>query len=270
MKFKYDHDLHIHSYISNCSQDVEQNPENILQYAIDNHLNTICLTDHFWDENIEGASPWYNRNHKFTQIIKAKPLPQAEGVKFLFGCETDLDKHCTLGLSAARFDEFDFIIIPTTHMHMNDFTVEKEDFCNPRRLAKLWIERIEAVLNMDLPFHKIGLAHLTCSLIANTREKYLETLNLIETESMCRVFKKAALLGVGIELNASDMGFSDEEMETVLRTYRIAKECGCKFYLGSDAHHPANFYKCPPRFEKAISLLELEEKDKIDFLSHNN
>lgn len=193
--------------------------------------------------------------------VKAKPLPNAEGVKFLFGCETDLDKHCTLGLSAALFDEFDLIIIPTTHMYMNGFTVEKEDFCNPRRLAKLWIERIEAVLNMNLPFHKIGLAHLTCSLIAKSREKYLETLNLIEPEFIYRVFKKAALLRVGIELNASDMDFLDEEQEIILRPYRIAKECGCKFYCGSDAHHPRDFEKVAS-FERIIDGLELTEKDK--------
>lgn len=52
MRFRYDHDLHMHSYISDCSQDAEQTPENILQYAKEHNLNTICLTDHFWDENV--------------------------------------------------------------------------------------------------------------------------------------------------------------------------------------------------------------------------
>lgn len=62
---------------------------------------------------------------------------------------------------------------------------------------------------MDLPFHKIGLVHLTCGLIAKPREKFLETLELIPSEEMQKIFQKAALLGVGIELNASDMGFLD-------------------------------------------------------------
>lgn len=47
MKFKIDHDLHIHSYISECSSDVLQTADRILQYAKDNHLSTVCLTDHF-------------------------------------------------------------------------------------------------------------------------------------------------------------------------------------------------------------------------------
>ena len=59
MKYKIDHDLHIHSKLSVCSQDELQTKENILKYAIQNNLKQICLTDHFWDENVPGASGWY-------------------------------------------------------------------------------------------------------------------------------------------------------------------------------------------------------------------
>ena len=52
MRYVYDHDLHIHSRISLCSGDPEETNERILQYARDNRLSTICLTDHFWDETI--------------------------------------------------------------------------------------------------------------------------------------------------------------------------------------------------------------------------
>ena len=36
-----------------------QTTENILRYALDNGLKTICVTDHYWDETIPGASGWY-------------------------------------------------------------------------------------------------------------------------------------------------------------------------------------------------------------------
>ena len=73
--------------------------------------------------------------------------------------------------------------------------------------------------------------------------------------------QKASALSVGIELNAFDMDFLDGEMEAVLRPYRIAKECGCKFYCGSDAHHPTDF-KMVKNFERVIESLGLGEKDK--------
>ena len=59
MRFIYDNDLHIHSKISSCSKDSEQSNERILRYAKENGLKTICLTDHFWDDAVDGASNWY-------------------------------------------------------------------------------------------------------------------------------------------------------------------------------------------------------------------
>ena len=75
--------------------------------------------------------------------------------------------------------------------------------------------------------------------------------------------KKAAEKGVGIELNYGDMTFSDEEEKTILRPYRIAKKCGCKFYLGCDAHHPSSLERANGFFKRAIDYLELEETDKF-------
>lgn len=262
MKYMIDHDLHIHSQISSCSADPQQTNERILRYALENELKTICLTDHFWDETVEGASDWY-KIQNYSHISVAKPLPQHKKVRFLFGCETELNKNLTLGIAKENIDLFDFIIIPTTHFHMKGYTLSEEESANAKNRAYAWVERLDAVLKMDLPFHKIGIAHLTCGLIAPTREEYLEVLNLIPQEEMKRLFQKAAKIGVGIELNSSDMNFADEETEVVLRPYRIAKQCGCKFYCGSDAHHPDALDRAKAIFERAVDLLELTEEDKF-------
>lgn len=261
MKYIVDNDLHIHSKISCCSKDPEQTPERLLQYAVENGLKTICLTDHFWDDVVEGAPKWYIPQD-FARIVAAKPLPQDENVKFLFGCETELNKDLTLGIAEEKYDLFDFIVIPTTHFHADDVLSEEEKL-NAQTRADAWVKRFDAVLNMDLPFHKVGIAHLTCPLIAPTREEYIEVLKLIPEEDMERLFTKAAKLGVGIELNFADMKFSDEEESVVLRPYKIAKQCGCKFYCGSDAHHPKTFDCAKTIFERAVELLELTENDKF-------
>ena len=189
------------------------------------------------------------------------PLPQAEGARFLFGCETELSRDCVLGVSKARFDGLDFVIVPTTHLHMTDFTVTGKETAEER--AALWVRRLDALLAMDLPFRKIGVAHPACTLIAPSREMYLETLGLLPEAEMERLFTKAASLGCGIELNASDFAFPEEDTETVLRLFRIAKNCGCKFYCGSDAHTPDEFTCAIQRFERAVYLLGLTEEDKF-------
>ena len=262
MKFICDNDLHIHSKISSCSNDPEQSNERILRYAKENGLKTICLTDHFWDDAVDGASNWY-KPQNYEHIAAALPLPQSENTRFLFGCETELDRFLTLGVSKEKLDKFDFVIIPTTHFHMKGFTLSNEEASDAQSRANAWVKRLNAVLDMDLPFHKIGIAHLTCALIAPTREEYIEVLKLIPNEEMERLFSKATRLDVGIELNSGDMGFGDAEADVVLRPYRIAKQCGCKFYCGSDAHHPKDFDNAKALFERAIDLLELTEEDKF-------
>lgn len=260
MRYVIDHDLHIHTQLSSCSQHPLQTTENILRYALDNGLKTICVTDHYWDETIPGASGWYAPQNT-AHIRQSLPLPRAEGVRFLFGCETELRRDCVVGVSPARFDELDFVIVPTTHLHMTDFTVTGKETAAQR--AALWVDRLDALLAMDLPFHKIGLAHPACTLIAPSRETYLETLRLLPETEMERLFTKAAKLGCGIELNAEDFAFPEEDTETVLRLFRIAKKCGCRFYCGSDAHAPEDLTHAVRRFERAVDLLDLTEEDKF-------
>lgn len=263
MKFKFDHDLHIHSHLSLCSNDPAQNKDRIFKYAKDNKLHTICVTDHFWDDDVPEATNWY-RAQNFAHISKNKPLPSDDETSFLFGCETDFNKNFTLGIADKTFSEFDFVIIPTTHMHMKGFVISEEDAQSNLRRAQLWVERLEALTQRDLPFQKIGIAHLSCHLINNaSRKDYLEVLDLIPSDDMERVFSDCARVGVGIELNMSDMSFEDSEADQVLRMYRIAKSCGCKFYCGSDAHHPEKFDTAAEVFNRAIDLLGLEESDKF-------
>ncbi len=262
MRYKTDHDYHIHSHLSLCSGDPEQNTEAILEYARKNKLSSICITDHYWDSTVEGASSWYAKQN-FEHISLSLPLPQAEGIRFMFGCEGEMNKQMNISVPSSRFDDFDFIIIPTTHLHMsNNIEAEhKDDF---RKKAELWVERFDALLDMPLPFHKLGVAHPVCSLLHKaSREEYIAMLDLIPSSELERIFWRAAKLGCGIELNADDMAFSDSEADSILRFFRIAKSCGCKFYLGSDAHSPNELYDSTEIFERAITLLDLKESDKF-------
>ena len=261
-RFVFDQDLHLHSQLSSCSNDPGQTPARILQYAKESGVKTLCLTDHYWDATVPTASNWY-RPQDFDHIAQSRPLPQAEGIRFLFGCETDMTMDYTLGIPESRFDDFDFIVIPTTHLHMKE-NISPADAQSIDARARVWVERLDALLGMELPFRKIGIAHLACKLITpGSHENYLATLQKIPTAEMERLFQKAAALGVGIELNSDDMNFADEETDTVLRMFRVAKRMGCKFYTASDAHHPDYFQKVKPLFERAIDLLELEESDKF-------
>ncbi|MBO5305765.1 MAG: PHP domain-containing protein [Clostridia bacterium] len=261
MKFCIDHDLHIHSHLSLCSHDDTQTPARILEYAKENGLKTICMTDHFWDESVPGASGWYQKQN-YAHICEDLPLPTAEGIRFLFGAETDYDQFFTVGVSDEMFDKLDFVIIPTTHMHM-DFVYPKENDSYERR-AEQYVMRLDKLLDKDLPFHKIGIAHLTCSLLMNTEPgAHHKVLNMIPDSTYRELFTKIAKKGAGFELNFPALSYEGEALETELRPYRIAKACGCKFYLGSDAHKVKELENVPKRFERIVELLDLQEEEKF-------
>lgn len=264
MRYIIDHDFHMHSSLSLCSGDPDQTPAAMLEHARANNLKTICITDHYWDEQIScntAVNKWYERQN-YAHITQILPLPQADDVKLLFGCEADMDSDDVIGLSEERWDTFDFIVISTTHLH--HMSGPRWEGLTNEGVAKNWIERFDAVLDADLPFGKVGIAHPTCRLInMHSRKDCLETVSLIPQSELERLFIKAAKVGLGIEINASTMQFEDSETEVLMRMYRVAKDCGCKFYLGSDAHTRADMKKLFPFFDRAIDLLDLQESDKF-------
>lgn len=247
MRYIVDHDLHIHSGGSMCSGDPKQTPERILQYAIDEGLTTVGLSDHFWDETVPmpkgGWGPDFYGPQNWPHICKNRPLPQRDGVRFLFGAEVDMTLDGAVGVSKERYDQMDFVLISISHFHITDFTIRGEDAATPAGRAQVLLDKLEKLLDYDLPWHKIGLAHLTGpKLGGGDPDAHCEVLRLVQGDRLTALFKKAAKLGVGIELNTATFGFGNPaEQEAVTAFYAHAKECGCKLFFGSDAHNADRF-----------------------------
>lgn len=259
MRFAIDHDFHIHSTISPCCHDERQTPQAILEYGINNGFKKICLTNHLWDESVESEAEWHE-GQRFSCLCSALPLPQAEGIDFLFGAEADMDYNFVLGVGKSALEKLDFITVPTTHMHLAGNTV-REKIQTPEQAAGLWLERLYKLLEKELPWHKMGIAHLTCGHIF--KERTTEVIRLLPEKELYNVFSLCSQKGVGIELNMKTLAMTDEEKSILLRPYFIAKDCGCKFYLGSDAHKIEALETAKDNFENIVTLLDLEEKDKF-------
>ena len=267
MRYQIDHDYHIHTHLSICSSDEGQTPDAILQIAKQNGLKKICITDHFWDETVPCNTlvNWWYEKQNYAHIAQSLSLPQDRDAEFLFGCEADMDSDDIVGISKEHVNDFGFIIVSTTHFHHMGGALWGDR--SNEVFAHRWVERFDALLNADLPFHKTGVAHLACGLINNrSREDYLDTLDRIPQRELERLFSKAAARGIGIELNSDDMSYKENEADTVLRLFRTAKYCGCKFYLGSDAHERWAFNGVDEIFERCITALSLTENDKFGIL----
>lgn len=267
MRYVIDHDFHIHSGGSMCSGDPNQTPARILQYGVDEGFAAVALTDHFWDETVPmptgGWGPDFYGSQNYPHISKNLPLPSREGIRFLFGAEVDMTWDGTVGISHERLALMDFALISISHFHCTDFTIRAEDAATAEGRAQVLLDKLELLLTYDLPWHKIGLAHLTGpKLGGGDPVVHCEVLRLVKGQRLTDLFKKAAALGVGIELNTATFRFGDDaEEQAVVDFYAHAKECGCKFFFGSDAHSAAQFEPHRARGQRMADALGLTEAD---------
>lgn len=109
----------------------------------------------------------------FKHISKALPLSQKQGIRFLFGCETEMDLDMNIGISKYAMDAFDFIIAPTAHFNFSGLTIP-EAYTYPKQKTDFWIKKLNALLDKELLFRKIGAAHLTSGLIDRDHNKFSE------------------------------------------------------------------------------------------------
>lgn len=232
-----DHDLHIHTNLSSCSNDPDAIPSKIIKKARKNGLKTIGFCDHFWDETVPGASKWYKgQDFAHVSLIRNQIPRDKEGIDVLIGCETEYCGGGKIGISKARVEEFDYVLVPISHFHMKGFVVPDTNL-SFEDMANLLVERFIEVLQLDIataiphPFYPVGYTQYVD-----------EILSYVEDNAFYDCFNMAADKKVGIEVSNVMFpgsrgkkydGFHDE---TFLRILSIARECGCMFYFGSDAH----------------------------------
>ena len=267
MKYILDHDIHIHSKFSPCSNDARHTVESILSYGVTNGYRLLALTDHAWDNDIDVPHRgWVGAGATWQNLKALAPLPQAKGTHFLLGIEVDINMDGARAIDRRGEEEADFIIYAPSHLHMKNFTIPADFPEDAETHAARYKERLQDLQNDDtIPFEKTGLAHITCSL-ACTKEP-IRVFELFSDAEYRDIFTKVARRGMGVELNFNSYGYNGKDLQEILRPYRIAKSVGCKFYCGSDAHHPENFRGSHRNLTHIIDLLELEESDKLPFIA---
>ena len=260
MRYVIDHDYHLHSVLSSCCKDPGQTAESILAYAEKNGLKQIVLTNHVWDDTVAPPGHWYAPQN-VPHILSALPLPQSATVRFRFGCEADIDQKLIFGLSEASARRMEFVNIAASHLHI-DTNVPKSTPLDQR--AVLYVQRLNVALASPVSDGRAGLAHPLTPLIANSsHEGHLRVLDMIPDTVFEDIFTRAAKRRFGVELNFSAKRYSPEERQSAYRLYYIAKACGCKFYLGSDAHTGQALDAAMEKFNDMIDALQLTEDDKF-------
>lgn len=237
-KILYDHDLHIHTTLSECCKDSEATPSKIIKRAAALGIGTVGFANHVWDASIPGASQWYvpqNLDHILS--IRSQIPEDTQGVNVLVGCESEYCGQGRVGISREAAEQLDFVLLPMSHFHMTGFVVEKWQVANEKAVADLLVQRFLEVIELGLatgiahPFSPLGFKDSVDAIFLHISDGAFED-----------CFGRAAELGVSIEIQPNMLpgslgreteGFHDASF---LRVLSIARDMGCQFHLGSDAH----------------------------------
>ena len=273
MRYRADHDLHIHSYLSPClGHDMRWTGEAILAYGITSGLKLLCVTDHIWDRKVKSPCQWtwLDQGLDLAKGREILPLPQSTRCKVLHGMEVDMDYMGNLGVSGEETKNFDFLILSPSHLHMTGFTIDSKKVGDSAEEHKrYYMQRMSQLLMMDLPFEKCGLAHFTTCLACP--KEPVRIFELFTDGEYEHIFRQVAERGMGVELNFYEewMRYTPEERAQILRPYRIAKAMRCRFYFGSDGHSPEEAAGKKEFWEQIVDILELKEEDKFPFVVRN-
>ena len=242
------YDLHIHTNLSVCSSDPLQTVENITKYAADNGIYTICITNHVWDCEVPAGNDFYVRQ-PFSHIMKIRDqIPEdTHGVRVLIGAEIEYAQHRPM-LRKEYCDQLDFVLIPHSHIHMRGVVLP--DSCtNFAMKAQYLKDSFISLINHDVadavahPFSPLGhdaygsRAILSCL----TDDDYAECFTLAKQHN------------TAIELNGTAFWKDWDFPETMYeheRVFSIARDCGCTFTMGSDAHSMDRL----PEISKAVAM----------------
>lgn len=261
MDYLIDHDIHVHTILSNCCSDEFMTKENIISHAVKKGYTSLCFTDHMWDQKVSGVSQWYS-NQDVEHVKNILPIPKTKGdLKIYFGCETEYTGKDKIGISKVSYDVFDFIVVPVNHFHMVNF-VRSDSITEEKDIAELFMARLEELTNLDLPWKKIGIAHLSSSTLFIEGDSE-NVLRYLDEKRMSLIFDFFAKEGAGIELNAccfkTDKNFGDKPSS---KMYLMAKDAGCKFYCCSDGHTREKLNYENSYLADFVKFLNLKESDK--------
>ena len=261
IKMKITHDLHIHSHLSSCAND-SATVKHYVNKAKELGLTMIGFTDHMWDSAVDGANGWYQKQN-FEHILNLKNEIASEDtgdLKILFGCETEYDlAHKGVAISEEVAKQLDFLLVPNSHTHI---TMPKDYFDPYQKHADYMVEAFYDIVNSNVAEYITAIAHPFFAVGCPYDDR--ELFGLISDTKFEDMFRIAKSKNIALEINLAcfrNKKISELFTDPSLRMYRIAKEIGCKFTVGSDSHSSSGH----DNFELLYVLTSLMDLKNEDF-----
>ncbi|MGA2503176.1 MAG: hypothetical protein ABSG01_03700 [Anaerolineales bacterium] len=218
-------------------------------------IYTIGFSDHLWQNPDITPSDWYRPQDEQRIVQLRHELSLApSNLRVLVGCEADTISPGQFSITRDFAQSLDFTLLSCNHFHLKDL-VQQPPSHNPKEIAA-------HMMSFFLSGVRSGIA----TVIAHpfVPYGYINQFDAIMSElsdtELFDAFCEARELGVGIEITAAylpsrllsrvieenpSLENSVPSTETPIRLLSLAKQAGCKFSFGSDAHGPADQKELP-------------------------
>ena len=228
----------------------------------------MAITNHMWDHTISDWSGGaFYEKQDFLHINQIREeLNRANksnsDIKFLFGCEAEYSfKHRRPAITPEVAEQMEIILAPNSHTHI---TMPRSFYKSHRKHILYMIDAFNDIVHSDMAKYITAIPHPFIAVSCPYDNHQL--LNEITDDEFKSCFDAAAAKNIALEINPNFLKhktLSQMYDDPIFRMYRIGKECGCKFTVGSDSHDSSGFDTFPLIYVM-ITLLDLKKNDFID------
>jgi len=260
-----DHDLHVHTYLSACCVDKEnQRPGKILALAGKMGLSTIGFADHIWVNTHVEPSGWYRQqDERQITCLRHDLMSVSSSVRVLVGCEADTVAPGKFSITPEFTESLDYVGLSCSHFHMKGLVQQPRDD-SPRSIG-------EHLMTFFISAARSGLATVIVHPFRpfGYDRQYGDAIAALSDAELSDAFSVAAERNVAVEITPSFLPPTEKKdrlaasmwtIETPLRVLSLAKAAGCKFCFGSDAHSPGGM-RGLLELEVFSERLDLSEED---------
>lgn len=246
-------DLHLHTNLSFCAPRTTFLSSYLL-FCAQEGVQKIGISNHLYAA--KGVEHTLQIRKEIEEARESAPVQILMGIEaeLFFGQEPQLVKEDAV--------HFDYALLAPSHIFNLIHEYEGFDLSTSDKVRQLIIDNFKRACLQDLGI-PTGICHPLYPIAAPKQQEILDGMT---DEMLAECYTLAAKHDKSIEVHAClyrPSVFMDEEglSPSYIRMLSIAKECGCKFHFGSDAHKPEDFVNVHRLLERGAERAGIREED---------
>lgn len=246
-------DLHLHTNLSLCAP-CTTTINSYLTFCAQEGIQKIGISNHLY----------YHKGLNHTLQIKdeIRALHDNSPIQVLLGCEMELFPEKEPMLNKENASQFDYVLLAPSHIFNQIHEYTSFDLSTSDKIRRLIIENFKRACYLDLGV-PTAICHPLYPICAPNQQEILDGMT---DEQLAECYTLAAKHDKSIEIHAClyrDTVTLDEEglSPSYIHMLSIAKECGCKFHFGSDAHETQGFVNKHFLLQRAAERAGICESD---------